>query len=203
MCLHATWLDSTVCTRCNLKPQTNLTSLGIERSTFVRRESTLPSRFTPLVSRPQPEVGSRCVGCGSLVNPGFCYKGSVLSDLIHTSLRSSQTSPILGTMSISLSIPPPTSREVVVGGHEMTQVKRIAFRKRTRGLICDTCASCTSTVEVKHKDGSWEKVPVVVTDVRGGYIGETSRHTEDIGSSPRKSRGFNTRFTQGRRGRRV
>lgn len=216
MCIHATWLKESLCTRCNLKPQLTSTSLGILKGeTVKRRISLLPKVVKRQVLNPQPEVATRCVGCQNVVNPAFCYRGSVLSDLIHTMHSSSQTTPVLGVMRTTVghaSTKGNVETSKVLGGETITSSKPIAFRKRTKGLICPSCAACISTVEHTGKDGVVERIPVVQTDERGGYIGETARGSEeaiprfqgDAGPSHfRRGPAFNTRVTQGRTGKRV
>jgi hypothetical protein len=214
MCIHASWLNEALCTRCHLKPQPP-TSLGVERSREARHVSTLPKRVIKVA--PQPQVATRCIGCGNTVTPAFCYTGSVLSDLIHTMHKSSHTLPVLGVLTQVVghaSLKGNVEQHKVLGGQTIESSKPIAFRKRTKGLICTTCAACISTVE--GKDG--ERIPLVITDPLGGYLGETARGSNEAivryegdtrgdtpGSSfrPRHGAAFNTRFTQGRRGKRV
>lgn len=198
MCIHASWMQAEQCTRCNLKPTGfAITHLGIERNPRVKRISTLPVKFQPRTtsSPPLPPM-HKCVGCGKEVNPGFTYRGSVLSDLIHSTLITSSTTPILGVVRVeALGV----GRDVVIGGHTIQGKRQIAFRKRTKGFICDGCACNTTRVS----DGKGNTVPIVETEAVGGYLGETARGAEtDLKVFSRRP-AFNTRVTQGRRGKRV
>lgn len=215
MCIHASWLTSDLCTRCNLRPQPPSPKYIEKGSPKVKRVSLLPSRVIGRIEGPQPQVGTRCVGCRKLVNPAFSYTGSVLSDLIHSTLKGSDTTPILGTVAIQVFTPPPSMREVVVGGATIETSRRIAFRRREKGYICDGCASNITTVE--GKDG--ERIPVVITDPKGNFndtLGGSqvtrqqvdrecaSVESESPAPSFRRSKpAFNTRVTQGRKGKRV
>lgn len=197
MCIHASWMTSENCTRCNL-PKTGfkIEHLGIERGSKVKRVSTLPTRFIPRPSSSPPLPLHFCIACRNEVNPGFCYRGSILSDLVHSTLLTSSTSPIIGVVRVEVF---GNGRDVVIGGHEIKGRKSIAFRKRMKGLICDKCASSTVTVE----DGKGGRIPLIETEALGGYLGETARGAEMDQKPFKKGPAFNTRFTQGRRGRRV
>lgn len=198
MCIHASWMTQAQCTRCNLpKIGFKVEHVGIERSlNKIKRVSTLPSRFIPKPPDAQPQPLHTCIACSEEVNPGFCYRGSVLSDLIHSTLLTSSTSPVLGTVRVEvLNI----GRDVVIGGHTIEGRKQIAFRKRTKGLLCQRCASCITRVS----DGKGGTIPIVETDPVAGYLSETARGAEIEFKPLRRGAAFNTRFTQGRRGRRV
>lgn len=197
MCIHASWMNKEQCTRCNL-PRTGfkVEHLGIEKERRTKRVSTLPSRFIPKAPTSPPLPIHACVACSEEVNPGFCYKGSVLSDLIHSTLLTSSTSPVLGTVRIEVL---GTGRDVVIGGHTISGRKQIAFRKRTKGLLCQRCASCITRVS----DGKGGTVPLVETEPVAGYLAETARGAETDLKRFHRGPAFNTRVTQGRRGRRV
>lgn len=198
MCIHASWMQAENCTRCNL-PRTGfkVEHLGIERTKQPKRTSTLPSRFIPRAISPLPPLPlHHCVACQEAVNPGFCYRGSVLSDLIHSTLLTSSTTPVLGVVRVELL---GLGRDVVIGGHTIEGKKQIAYRKRTKGLICTRCAGCITQVS----DGKGGSVPLVETDPLGGYLGETARGAETEFKPFRRGPAFNTRVTQGRRGKRV
>lgn len=197
MCIHASWMNSDQCTRCNL-PKTGfkVEHVGVERSSRVKRQSTIPARFMPRSATSPPLPIHRCVGCHKEVNPGFCYRGSVLSDLIHSTLITSSTTPVLGVVRVEAF---GVGRDVVIGGHTIQGKRQIAFRKRTKGLICDGCASNTTRVS----DGKGNTVPIVETQAVGGYLGETARGAETDLRHFRRGPAFNTRVTQGRRGKRV
>lgn len=204
MCIHASWMDSKVCTRCNL-PRTGFSvqHIGVEHNRQVKRVSTLPSRFIPKAPDEAPKPTHACVACGEEVNPGFCYRGSVLSDLIHSTLLTSSTTPVLGVMSLEV---PGYKKDVVIGGHTIEGRKQIAFRKRTKGLLCQRCASCISRVPAGKPDpitGKVETVPIVDTEPVAGYLAETARGAETDLTKWRRGPAFNTRVTQGRRGKRV
>lgn len=205
MCLHAFQVPPDQCSLCSPRRRpSNSVSLGVERKPPESKHlSMIPARFHK-TEGPQRQVDARCVGCGGPVNPAFCYSGSVLSDLIHTALKTSSTTPVLGVVEIetyqhaTAKGDMPLIRTRVLGGHTVEGVRKIAFRKRTKGLICDSCAACTLTV-----DNNGEKVPLVMTDARGGFLGETARGSEAVLTKFRRGPAFNTRFTQGRRGKRV
>lgn len=201
MCLHAFQLPPDQCSLCSPRRRpSNAVNLGVERQPPQPKHlSMIPARFHK-VEGPQRQVDSRCVGCGGPVNPAFSYSGSVLSDLIHTAMKTSSTTPVVGTMQ---TYGHATAKGDVVitrvlGGHTVEGVRKIAFRKRTKGLICDSCAACTLTV-----DNNGEKVPLVITEARGGFLGETARGAESSPLKFRRGPAFNTRVTQGRRGKRV
>lgn len=197
MCLHATWMTPSTCSRCN-PPKTGfkIHTLGIERVKVVKRVSTIPHTFIPHKPDAPPLPIHACVGCRREVNPGFCYKGSVLGDLQYSTLLTSSTTPVLGTIRIES---PGVMKDVVIGGHTIAGKKQIAFRKRVKGLICTSCAGNYTRVS----DGKGGSVPVVETDPLGGYLGETARGAETEFKPFRRGPAFNTRFTQGRRGKRV
>lgn len=197
MCIHASWMKKEQCTRCNL-PRTGfkVEHVGIERQPHVKRVSTLPSRFIPRPTDALPKPIHACVGCGEEVNPGFCYRGSVLSDLIHSTLLTSSTTPVLGVMRVEVL---GMGRDVVIGGHTIQGKKQIAFRKRTKGLLCQRCAGCITRVP----DGRGNSVPLVDTEPVAGYLAETARGAETDMRSFRRGPAFNTRVTQGRKGKRV
>lgn len=198
MCLHASWMTPETCTRCN-PPRTGFKvhTLGLEKAqTKVKRVSTLPSTFIPRKSGDPVKPLHACVGCGQEVNPGFCYKGSVLSDLQHSTLLTSSTTPVLGVIRIES---PGVMKDVVIGGHTIDGTKRISYRKRTKGLLCTGCAANYTRVS----DGKGGTVPIVETDPLGGYLGETARGAEMEFKPLKKGPAFNTRYTQGRRGKRV
>lgn len=197
MCIHASWMKADQCTRCNL-PRTGfkVEHIGIQRESRVKRTSTLPSRFIPRPADATPTPIHACVACKEEVNPGFCYRGSVLSDLIHSTLLTSSTSPVLGVCSIEVM---GLGRDVVIGGHTIEGKKQIAFRKRTKGLICQRCAGCITRVS----DGRGGYVSLVETEPVAGYLAETARGAETDLKKFRRGPAFNTRVTQGRRGKRV
>lgn len=133
-----------------------------------------------------------CVGCKGPVSPGFCHTGTVIAGLIAINVES--TTPVLGVMMVI--------DEIILLGGELT-TKRISVMKRNRGFICEKCASNYSTVERIKKDGSIESHPVVKTDPLPGVIRTTLQGVEDRRSPSRPRAAFNTRYTQGRRGKRV
>lgn len=197
MCIHASWMPAHQCTRCNL-PKTgfSITHIGVEHNRQVKRVSTLPSRFIQAAPEDKPKPIHACIACSQEVNPGFCYRGSVLSDLIHSTLLTSSTTPVLGVVRVEVL---GMGRDVVIGGHTIEGRKQIAFRKRTKGLLCQRCASCITRVP----DGKGNTVPIVETDPVAGYLAETARGAETDLTRWRRGPAFNTRVTQGRRGKRV
>lgn len=197
MCIHASWMKVEQCSRCNL-PRTGfkVEHVGVERSSRVKRVSTLPARFIPKAPDATPPPIHACVACKEEVNPGFCYRGSVLSDLIHSTLLTSSTSPVLGVCRIEVM---GLGRDVVIGGYTIEGKKQIAFRKRTKGLLCQRCAGCNTRVA----DGKGGYVSLVETEPVAGFLSETARGAEADMRKFRRGPAFNTRVTQGRRGKRV
>jgi hypothetical protein len=89
--------------------------------------------------------------------------------------------------------------QVTGGGEIVQEEKKIGFYKRIKGLICETCAGNYNTIEDKRG----VKHPLVITNERPGYIGSTARGAEEARRGGSKRIPFNTRYTQGRRGKRV
>lgn len=119
-----------------------------------------------------------------------------MSDLIHSTLLTSSTTPVLGVMQIEV---PGYVKDVVIGGHTIQGKKQIAYRKRTKGLLCQRCAACITRVS----DGKGGSVPIVETEPVAGYLAETARGADTDMKVFRRGPAFNTRVTQGRRGKRV
>lgn len=142
-----------------------------------------------------PHVGDivpLCVGCATPVNPGFCYTGSVLAGIVFKTISSFERTPI----EVVHNYPDPFLH-VVGGGELIESIKRIGFYKRKKGFLCDSCASNYHTIEDKRGN----KHELVKVDERPGFVKESS-HTGEL-KSFRKGPAFNTRYTQGKRGRRV
>lgn len=135
---------------------------------------------------------SRCVGCNVPVTPGMVHTGSVIAGII--TLEQETTTPVVGFMMVIEEI-------IILGGEQVT--KRIQVMKRIKGFICESCASNYSTVKRVRRDGSIEYHPVVKTDPLPGVIRTTLAGVEEP-AGPRRSRpAFNTRYTQGRKGKRI
>lgn len=134
----------------------------VEDNKSTKRVSLLSSMrmFSPA---PKREVNSRCVGCQAPVTPGMCYTGSVIAGIAFSMVESTETTPITGVITCEA---PPASIHMI-GGEEYTTQKRVAFHKRNKGYLCDTCASNYHTIEDKHG----VKHPIVTIDVRPGFIG--------------------------------
>lgn len=147
-----------------------------------KRRSNLPTMRERMVG-PKPSIATRCVGCQSLVNPGFCYTGSIITGMMFKSMVTGEdkSTPMIieGTEDV------PTDYLI---GEDNRRERKIGFFKRSKGLICSSCASNYKCVEDKHG----VKHPIVKTDPRPGFIGETL--IDDFG--PKKSyRPLNTTIT--------
>jgi len=142
-----------------------------------------------IIQGPKREVEATCCGCGRDVKPGSCYTGSVLGGINFTTRIISERTPV--TCVVEMHGQPAH----VVGGDYTETPQKTGFFTRRRGYICDTCAA-----EYRcYEDRAGRKHPLVLTDPRPGYLGESLRDEPE----KRSFKGFNTRTTQGRRGRRV
>lgn len=200
MCLHASWMKAENCTRCNPPKKAITTFEVVKEEKIAPHVSTIPPIYIPQVKRPLPEVGTSCVGCGTGVNPAFCYQGSVLDAPQFSTLLKKEVAPILGEMRSFLTHaqahgPQVADRAYVLGGEVKESKKRISFRRRRKGLLCDLCASCITMI-----DDHGVKVPLVITDAKGDY---KDLHAGTLERTFARPKGFNTRVTQGRRGRRI
>lgn len=147
-------------------------------------------------SGPSREVNVVCVGCGGPVKPGMCYTGSVVKGTAYRTMHGSEQLPILGTTEVRLGhAPNDYSISNVIGGEIIPTQKRVGFLKREKGFLCDSCAANYHTVT----DANGVKHPLVITDARPGFLGETVAG-ERAHKAPR-SKGFNTRVTQGHKSR--
>lgn len=112
------------------------------------RKSLLPSKIVRTFG---PRLLASCVGCGAIVKPGHCYTGSVVEGLSFFN-RSVVSRPRFAT-------------DIDV------TTQRVAFIKRLRGNLCDECAANYHTMP-GGKDGL-DRIPLVITDPRPGYIGQS------------------------------
>lgn len=145
------------------------------------------------ISKSPVSSSPHCVGCYAPVIPGFCYAGSVIAGVI--TIERETTTPVVGVMRVL--------EETILLGGELT-TKRIQVMKRNKGYLCDTCASNYSTIERVKRDGSIEIHPVVKTDpLSPSVVSASPLYTGDELRSYKRGKAFNTRTTQGRRGRRV
>lgn len=146
-----------------------------------------------------PSNQTLCVGCKAPVTPGMCYTGSIIAGLMDITREVTSTSPILGIIEIRH-----PQHTYIIGGDEVTSTQTIKVMKRNRGFICDVCAADYRTVDRVRRDGSVESHPVVKTDPLPGTIGTTALGSDMGDNQPRRFRpAFNTRVTQGQKGRRV
>ena len=128
------------------------------------------SRKIIKLAGPAPRTEHRCIGCASVVNPGFCYTGSIIqgqSFKQQETERTVITQREFGTMETWDRTYP--LRITEVGQDRIT--RSVPFLKRNKGLICADCAGNISTIEVKHRDGTSHREMVVQTDARPGFIG--------------------------------
>lgn len=99
----------------------------------------------------------RCVQCDAPVTPGLCYSGSVITGVDFSASTSHTLNP-------QLNLQTPENEVYIV-----TQ-KRHSFFKRTKGLLCDSCASSYATIQ----DSQGHKHEIVKVDPRPGFIGVLS-----------------------------
>lgn len=203
MCLHATWLPEAQCTRCT-PPRRIKVEVIRRESPLPPRTSTLKSTYIPQVNRPLPEVaGVHCVGCDrTILNPGMCRTGSVLTDPVFSTILKKVTLPVIvGSGSVTSHVPPATRYTFDIHGmHTSLREKKVSFRMRRKGTLCETCSSCIVMVPLANGD----REPLVITDPSPSYH-DLNKGSLEVGfdSRPPRRKILNTRTTQGRRGRRV
>lgn len=121
----------------------------------------LRSRWIPS-PLPKPLTHDRCIGCGVNVIPGTVRTGSVLGNLQHFSVKGIDVIPIEGEIEFL-----GFKHRFVYRTDEVEIVKRVAFRKREKGLLCDKCSSnCRVVVDPK----SGERHMMVKTDPLPGFF---------------------------------
>ena len=101
----------------------------------------------------------RCVGCAKAINQPFFYTGTVIHGVGFAKRHYEELSPVIGYIETPFG-------NHIIGGQVEHKTKSFGFLRKSKGPICDECASDFSTVETK--DG-W--LPRVKTDASEGTLG--------------------------------
>lgn len=136
----------------------------------------LRSRYIPQLG-PKPLTSDRCVGCGVNVTPGKVRTGSVLGNLQHFSIKGVNVVPIEGEIEFI-----GTRHRFVYRVDQVETVKKVAFRKREKGYICDKCASNCHTLQDPR---TGERHLLVKTDPPPGFYGQVIGGTGESGKEIR------------------
>lgn len=162
-----------------------------------KRTSTLPFKRINTVGCAEQNTHARCVGCSSPVRVGMCYTGSVIAGMGFHTVNTTERAPItavIETFTEHHSSPADfPDNNYVIGGESLDVSRKITYFKREKGYICDSCAANYHTVE----DKSGRRHQIVMTDARPEW-----KTVPDERDGFRSNKGFNTRFTQGKLGKR-
>lgn len=103
-----------------------------------------------------------CVSCGEEVEM-LHYTGSILGGLMFRTIEKNERLPLV----VEHHYPDPF---MVVSGGELVQTERkIGFRKRIKGALCNRCAGLTTILEYTNKKGEVTKHPLIQTDPTGRW----------------------------------